>query len=49
MEVEKVKKTDKQRMKKFHIGRFDLKKLNGVHDKEWHYVEISNRLPAFQN
>jgi hypothetical protein len=40
---------NKQTTHKFHLERFNLKKLNEVEDKEQYWVEISNRFAAFEN
>jgi hypothetical protein len=37
---------NKQRSHKFHIERFNLKKLNQVVGKEQYYVKVSNRFAA---
>jgi hypothetical protein len=39
----------KQTMHKFHMERFNLKKLNEVEDKEQYQVEISRRFAALEN
>jgi hypothetical protein len=35
---------NKQRLQRFHMERFNLKKLNEVEGKEQYQVEASNRL-----
>jgi hypothetical protein len=37
---------NKQRSHRFHMERFNLKKLNQVESKEQFYVEVSNRFAA---
>jgi hypothetical protein len=37
---------NKQSSHKFHMERFNLKKLNEVEDKEQYRVEVSNRFAA---
>jgi hypothetical protein len=39
----------KQTKHRFHMERFNLKKLNEVKDKEQYLVEISNRFSALEN
>jgi hypothetical protein len=39
----------KQRMHRFHMKRFNLKKLNYVEGKEQYHVEISNRIAALES
>jgi hypothetical protein len=39
----------KQTMPRFHVERFNLKKLNKVEHKEQYRVEISNRFTALEN
>jgi hypothetical protein len=39
----------KQTMNRFHMERFNLKKLNKVEGKELYCVEISNRFAAMEN
>jgi hypothetical protein len=38
-----------QRLHRFHIGSFSLKKLNELEGKEKHHAEISNRIAALEN
>jgi hypothetical protein len=40
---------NKQRSQKFHMERFNLKKLNEVEDKEQFGVEVSNRFAALED
>jgi hypothetical protein len=40
---------NKQTAHRFHMERFNLKKLNKVEGKEQYRVEISNRLAALEN
>jgi hypothetical protein len=40
---------NKQRSHKFHMERFNLKKLNEVEDKEKYRVEVSNRIAALED
>jgi hypothetical protein len=40
---------NKQTMHRFHMERFNLKKLNKVEGKEQYCVEISNRFTALEN
>jgi hypothetical protein len=37
---------NKQRSHRFHMGRFNIKKLNNVQGKEQYRVEVSNRFTA---
>jgi hypothetical protein len=39
----------KQTMHRFHMERFNLKKLNEVEGKGQYWVEISSRFTAFEN
>jgi hypothetical protein len=39
----------KQARQKFHLERFDLKKLDGMEIKEKYQVEISNRFAALES
>jgi hypothetical protein len=39
----------KQTMHKFHMERFNLKKLNEVESKEQYQVQISNRFTPLEN
>jgi hypothetical protein len=39
----------KQRPRRFHTERFNLKKLNEVEGKERYRTEVSNRFPALKN
>jgi hypothetical protein len=39
----------KQTTHRFHMERFNLKKLNEVEGKEQYWVEISNRFAALEN
>jgi hypothetical protein len=50
--VAKVKErpaVSKQLMHRFHMERFNLKKLNKVDAKQQYCVEISNRCAALEN
>jgi hypothetical protein len=40
---------NKQRSQRFHMERFNLKKLNEVEGKEQFRVEISNRFSALED
>jgi hypothetical protein len=40
---------NKQRLHRFHMGRFNLKKLNKVEGKEQYHVEVSNRFAALED
>jgi iron only hydrogenase large subunit-like protein len=40
---------NKQRSQRFHMERFNLKKLNAVEGKEQFRVEVSNRFAAFED
>jgi hypothetical protein len=40
---------NKQRSHRFHMERFNLKKLNGLEGKEQYRVEISNRFAALED
>jgi hypothetical protein len=40
---------DKQRLHRFHVERFSLRKLNGVAGKEKYRDEVSNRFAALEN
>jgi hypothetical protein len=40
---------NKQRSKRFHMERFNLKKLNEVEGKEQYHVEVSNRFAALDH
>jgi hypothetical protein len=40
---------NKQRSQRFHMERFNLKKLNEVEGKEQHRVEVSNRFAALED
>jgi hypothetical protein len=40
---------NKQRSHRFHMERFNLKKLNGVEGKEQYRVEVSNRFAALED
>jgi hypothetical protein len=40
---------NKQRSDRFHVERFNLKKLNGVENKEQCLVEISDRFAALED
>jgi hypothetical protein len=49
--VAKVRKRltmNKQRLQRFHLERFNLKKLNEVESKEQYRVEVSNRFAALE-
>jgi hypothetical protein len=39
----------KQTMHRFHVGKFNLKKLNEIEVKEQYRVEISNRFTVLEN
>jgi hypothetical protein len=50
--VAKVRKrlaVNKQRSHRFHMERFNLKKLNEVESKEQYNVEVSNRFAALED
>jgi hypothetical protein len=38
---------NKPRSHRFHMERFNLKKLNKVEAKEKYHVEVSNNIPAY--
>jgi hypothetical protein len=40
---------NKQRSQRFHMERFNLKKLNEVEDKEQYHVEVSNKFAALED
>jgi hypothetical protein len=40
---------NKQRSHRFHMERFNLKKLNEVEGKEQYHVEVSNRFTALED
>jgi hypothetical protein len=40
---------NKQRMCRFHMERFNLKKLNKLEDKEQYHIEVSNRFAALKD
>jgi hypothetical protein len=40
---------NKQGSHKFHMERFNLKKLNEVEGKEKYHVEVSNRFAALED
>jgi hypothetical protein len=40
---------NKRRSHRFHIERFNLKKLNNVEGKEQYCVEVSNRFAALED
>jgi hypothetical protein len=40
---------NKQRSRRFHTKRFNLKKLNEVEGKKQYYVEVSNRFAALED
>jgi hypothetical protein len=40
---------NKQRPQRFHMERFNLKKLNEVDGKEQYHVEVSNRFADFED
>jgi hypothetical protein len=40
---------NKQRSQRFHLERFNLKKLNEVEGKEQYHVEVSNRLASLED
>jgi hypothetical protein len=40
---------NKQRSHKFHMERFNLKKLNEVESKEQYRVKVSNRFTALED
>jgi hypothetical protein len=50
--VEKVRErlaVNKQRSQRFHMERFNLKKLNDVEGKEQFHVEVSNKFAALED
>jgi hypothetical protein len=50
--VAKVRDTlavNKQKSYRFHMGKFNLKKLNEVEGKEQYRVEVSNRFAALED
>jgi hypothetical protein len=47
--VREILAVSKQIMRRVHMERFDLKKLNEVKDKKQYHVEISNRFAALEN
>jgi hypothetical protein len=40
---------NKQRLQRFHMERFNLKKLNEVEGKGQYYVEVSNKFAALED
>jgi hypothetical protein len=40
---------NKQRSHRFHLERFNLKKLNKAEGKEQYRIEVSNRVAAFED
>jgi hypothetical protein len=48
-EVRERLAVNKQRSHKFHMERFNLKKLNEVEGKEQFHVEVSNRFAALED
>jgi hypothetical protein len=40
---------NKQRSQRFHMERFNLKKLNEVEGKEQYHVEVSNRFATLED
>jgi hypothetical protein len=40
---------NKQRSHRFHMERFNLKKLNEVEDNEQYHVEVSNRFASLED
>jgi hypothetical protein len=40
---------NKQRLQRFHMGQFNLKKLNEVEGKEQFCVEVSNKFAALED
>jgi hypothetical protein len=40
---------NKQKSQRFHMERFNLKKLNEVESKEQFHVDVSNRSAAFED
>jgi hypothetical protein len=38
----------RQRLHRFHMEMFNLRKLNEVEGKEKYYIEVSNRFPALE-
>jgi hypothetical protein len=48
-EVRERLAVDKQRSHRFHMERFNLKKLNEVEGKEQYRVEVSNRFAALDD
>jgi hypothetical protein len=47
VEVREWPSVSKQSSQRFHMGRFNLKKLNEVEQKEKYCVEVSNKFAAF--
>jgi hypothetical protein len=47
--VREKQAVNKQRSHRFHMERFNLKKLNEVESKEQHHVEVSNRFAALED
>jgi hypothetical protein len=47
--VAKVRAVNKQRSHRFHMERFNLKKLNEVEGKERYSVEVSNKFAALED
>jgi hypothetical protein len=39
----------KQTTPRFHVERFNIKKLNEVEDKDQYCIEVSNRFAALEN
>jgi hypothetical protein len=40
---------NKQRLQRFHMERFDVKKLNEVEGREQYRVDVSNRFAALED
>jgi hypothetical protein len=49
VKVREILSVNKQTLHRFHIERFNLKKINEVDGKEKHCVEVSNRFVALGN
>jgi hypothetical protein len=47
--VRKRQAVNKQRSQRFHMQKFNLKKLNGVEGKQQFRVEVSNRFAALED
>jgi hypothetical protein len=48
-EVKERLAVNKQRLHRFHMGRFSLKKLSEAEGKEHYLVEVSNRFAALED